>query len=359
MVTQRTTPLSASEIVKALELWDIPYGFYAADWATHNRNAVGPWGPVNGFMVHNFASDISDTSSNAYLYRGDPLPVSQGGRALPGPLSQLSIDDLGKVWLIGWGRCNHGGKGWQPNFDRMLYETLPLTGDAPKPGVGTVDMNARTYAVEMLYGAAPTTAQRVTVTRLGAAICHAHGWTAGSVIAHRESSSQRGDPAGFDMGRLRTDVAATIATGPPKPPVLPLPPPAVPASAPDPVPTPAPVASPKPAAPKPPAPTSLANLQVTLDGPIFLSRLKVGRKDGPNQHDISRYQCALWNRMPGALRREFVTAHNLSRAALYDGVYGTVTSRMTSRLYLLIGLPAASTPGAKMMRHLGFTDIRP
>lgn len=112
-------------------------------------------------------------------------------------------------------------------------------------------------------------------------------------------------------------------------------------------------------APKPPAApaktgTSTANIAVTLDKPIHLAALQQGRSGT----DVSRYQAALWNRLPGAVRQEFITRYGLSRTDLYDGVYGIVTAAMTARLYVLIRLPSATTPGPKMMRHLGFTDVR-
>ncbi|NUP03551.1 MAG: hypothetical protein HOW59_37075 [Nonomuraea sp.] len=100
--------------------------------------------------------------------------------------------------------------------------------------------------------------------------------------------------------------------------------------------------------------TSISNIAVTLGKPIRMSSLRQGRRGT----DVSRYQAALWNRLPGAVRQEFITRYGLKRADLYDGVYGKVTAAMTSRLYQLIRLPAATEPGPKMMRHLGFTDVR-
>ncbi|HEY1179324.1 MAG TPA: hypothetical protein VGF17_24480 [Phytomonospora sp.] len=101
--------------------------------------------------------------------------------------------------------------------------------------------------------------------------------------------------------------------------------------------------------------TSTANIAVTLDKPIRMASLR----QGPTKStDVSRYQAALWNRLPSAVRQEFIDRYGLKRTDLYDGVYGKVTAAMTSRLYVLIRLPAATEPGPKMMRHLGFTDVR-
>lgn len=206
----QTSPLTADQMLAALAKWGIKPRFYKSDWRTHNRGQRGAgWGPViNGFLVHNFASDISDASSLAYLYNGDDA------RGMPGPLSQFAIDDAGAVWVIGWGRANHGGVG-DPGFvDALAYDRLSLTADYRPATAGTVDMNSRTYGVEMLYGKAPTQAQRDSVVRLAAALMDAHGYAATSVGGHRESTTQRGDPVGFQMGPLRTQIAAALKAGP-------------------------------------------------------------------------------------------------------------------------------------------------
>lgn len=98
----------------------------------------------------------------------------------------------------------------------------------------------------------------------------------------------------------------------------------------------------------------LANIPVTLGKPIHMSNLRVGGRGA----DVSRYQAALWNRLPSTERAKFIKTYGLTRRDLYDGVYGKVTAAMTARLYVLIRLPSATEPGAKMMRHLGFTDVR-
>lgn len=196
-------------MLAALAKWGIPYKAYKSDWRTHNRGTRGDgWGPINGFLVHNFGSDPSDATSLAYLYNGDLA------RGMPGPLSQFAIDDTGIVWLIGWGRANHGGVGDPAFLDAMIYDRLPMTADYKPATYGSVDMNAHTYGVEMLYGSAPTDAQRKTVVRLCAALMDAHGYGATSVGGHRESTTSRSDPVGFSMGPLRTEIAALLKAGP-------------------------------------------------------------------------------------------------------------------------------------------------
>lgn len=45
------TPLSASKLVRALRD-EGPEVREHRGWRTHNRSHKGPWGPVNGVMIH-------------------------------------------------------------------------------------------------------------------------------------------------------------------------------------------------------------------------------------------------------------------------------------------------------------------
>lgn len=208
-----TVPLSPAQLTAAFDRWRVPWRVYRPDWATYNRNGGGRvWGPVNGFMVHNFASDTPDQGQLAYLNAGDMA------RGMPGPLSQFALDDAGVWWLIGWGRANHAGTGSQSTLDLVVADRMPLDGEV-RPAGSTVDGNAHYLGVEMLYGKAPTTAQRESLPRGIAAVFEPLGWTAGSVLGHREHTADRSDPVGFDMGAVRQQVAALLAAGPnPTPP---------------------------------------------------------------------------------------------------------------------------------------------
>lgn len=207
------TALTADAMLAALKKWGIAPKFYRDDWRTHNRNAAQGFGPINGFVVHNFGSDTSDPNSLAYLYRGD------NARGMPGPLSQFAITDDGTVWIIGWGSANHTGYMEQGLHALVLKDAAPLDRDyrpttTDSAGIGRV--NPHYLGVEMTYGKAPTAAQRKSVTLLAAALMDAlgAGYTGGSVVGHRECTKVRSDPIGVPMWQLRRDVNALLKSGP-------------------------------------------------------------------------------------------------------------------------------------------------
>jgi hypothetical protein len=115
-------------------------------------------------------------------------------------------------------------------LDLVKHDSAPLAADF-RPNVnfnspGTVHhINDNFVGVEMTYGAAPTAAQRATVAKLGAALMDLFGvgYTGGSVVGHREATTDRSDPVGFQMWQLRRDINALLKAGPvvPKPPTVP------------------------------------------------------------------------------------------------------------------------------------------
>lgn len=209
------TALTADAMLAALNKWGITPRFYRDDWRTHNRNAAQGFGPINGFVIHNFGSDASDPNSLAYLSRGDLA------RGMPGPLSQFAITDDGTVWVIGWGTANHTGSMSRALHALILKDAAPLGADY-RPGVRAGDagsisgVNDNYLGVEMTYGKAPTPAQRKSVTLLAAALMDAlgAGYTGGSVIGHRECTVDRSDPVGIPMWQLRRDINALLKSGP-------------------------------------------------------------------------------------------------------------------------------------------------
>ena len=212
-------PMSGRDFINSCKRWGLTVVEHAG-WENRNRNGDGrAWGPINGFVVHNFASDISDVSSIDYLIRGD------NARGMPGPLSQLALDDLGRVHIIGWGRANHVGTGDPVILDRVIRDDVPLTGEMRvTPRHNAVSCTHRFVGVEMLYGKAPTAAQRAALPKLCAAFLSVMGWAATSVIGHREISmskaadgvfrADRSDPVGFDMDTVRRQVQALLRSGP-------------------------------------------------------------------------------------------------------------------------------------------------
>jgi hypothetical protein len=201
-------PMTADQLIIQLKKWQVPFKEYKS-WRTHNRNSVGAWGPVNGFMWHHTGSDSSDQRDLLYNGRAD----------LPGPLSQFGIAQTGTVWLIGWGRANHAGKGDDDVLNAVIAETkLPVDDEA------NTDGNARFYGAEVWYSGSHsmTTAQRRSGILLSCAILDFHDWNAPSVIGHGEWQPGKWDP-GYKTGQmmpmdpLRKEIATQLAAGPPKP----------------------------------------------------------------------------------------------------------------------------------------------
>ncbi|MFI5865842.1 peptidoglycan-binding protein [Streptomyces sp. NPDC051546] len=184
------------------------------DWASHNRNHKGAWGPVHGFMVHHTGSDNADQRELLYAGLSD----------LPGPLCQFGLAQDGTVHLIGWGRANHAGAGDPDVLAAVKAETA-----IPNDNESSVDGNSHFYGVEIWYSGSHkmTDAQYAALRRLAAAICDFHGWTEGSVIGHGEwGSPGKWDPGYapgkmMNMNAVRADIKVTIAGGKPTNPTVP------------------------------------------------------------------------------------------------------------------------------------------
>ncbi|GAA2395905.1 hypothetical protein GCM10010420_21810 [Streptomyces glaucosporus] len=194
------TPLTADALVRALRAEGVALAEHGA-WRSRNRNHKGLWGPVHGVMLHHTAGT-------------DSLRLCRDGTAaLPGPLCTGLVSKDGTVHLVGYGRTNHAGAGSAAVLDAVRAERSAL----PPPGPDTVDGNARFYGFEIENlgtGRDPyPAAQLDAVERLSAAICRAHGWTAASVIAHKEWTRRKIDPS-FPMAPMRARVAARLRAAP-------------------------------------------------------------------------------------------------------------------------------------------------
>lgn len=203
-----STPMTATQITAQLEKWGIAYKTYRSDWATHNREGHGGWGPVNGFLWHHTGAD---GEIKGYLYNGTT--------ALPGPLCQFHIDALGLLWLIGWGRANHAGGGDPAVLAKVVSEeyTGILKPRYGQGDAGAVDGNSHFYGVEIGYSGSHgmNAAQYRTALKLSAAICEFHKWSQRSVIGHGEWSSQKWDPGYapgkmMDMNAVRNDIGDVL-----------------------------------------------------------------------------------------------------------------------------------------------------
>jgi hypothetical protein len=186
------------------------------DWEDHNRNHVGPWGPVHGVLFHHTV-----TSGSAHTV----AMCRNGYSGLPGPLCHGVITKDGRVHLVGYGRANHAGLG-DPDVLRAVIAERPL----PVDDEATVDGNRHFYGFECENegdGEDPwTAAQLLAIERVAAAVCRHHGWGAISAFRHLDWQPGKVDPRGIDWPAMQRRVAKRIDGSMPGPST---PPPATPA----------------------------------------------------------------------------------------------------------------------------------
>lgn len=203
------TPPSAAAVVAAFRKFGVEVITYPG-WENHNRNRVGAWGGVNGVMIHHTVTSGAANTLNI---------LKRGYSGLPGPLSQFAVLKDAKVYGIGWGRCNHAGKGDRDVHNAVVAENY---GDyPPKANEANMDGNPHYIGFEcenLGNGRDPWPAEQVeTMVRACAAICHLMGWTADSVIAHKEWQPGKPDPSGPgfpSMAEFRRRVQAYIDNPP-------------------------------------------------------------------------------------------------------------------------------------------------
>ncbi|MEU9310078.1 peptidoglycan-binding protein [Streptomyces sp. NPDC048256] len=192
-------PLSADALVSALRAEGVTVVEHSG-WRTNNRNHKGSWGPVNGVIVHHTVT--SGTGNSVSL-------CFDGHSALPGPLCHGVIAKDGTVHLVGNGRANHAGSG-----DGDVLKAVIAEQALPAPNENDTDGNVHFYGFECVNlgdGKDPWPAvQLEAMVRASAALCRAHGWSAASVIGHKEWTSKKIDPRGFTMADFRARVATRL-----------------------------------------------------------------------------------------------------------------------------------------------------
>ncbi|SEE50086.1 N-acetylmuramoyl-L-alanine amidase [Streptomyces sp. 2112.3] len=195
------TPLTASKLIASLRDEGLVV-HEVRDWREHNRNAKGPWGPVNGVMIHHTATQGTDST----------VDLCYDGRSeLPGPLCHGVIDKQGEVHLVGNGRANHAGLGDGDVLRAVIREDAEL----PPDDEADTDGNARFYGFECINlgdGKDPwPRAQQVAMEKAAAAVCRVHGWSERSVIGHLEWQPGKVDPRGVAMNDLRGRIKKRLA----------------------------------------------------------------------------------------------------------------------------------------------------
>ncbi|MCX5137567.1 N-acetylmuramoyl-L-alanine amidase [Streptomyces sp. NBC_00340] len=202
-------PMTPAQWRAALKAEGVKFTEFA-NWTTSGRDsATGkPFGPVHGVLNHHTAGSDSLKA------------VTTGGAPnLPAPLCHTFLPKSGVAVLVSCHRANHAGLAAKNVVDALTAEKkLPKQDKS-----STVDGNDQLYGIETenlgngrdVY----TRAQYDAWVRWNAAICRHHGWGAGSIAGHLETSVEgKIDPAGpvegygtrgkftFTMNQLRADV---------------------------------------------------------------------------------------------------------------------------------------------------------
>lgn len=209
--------MTAAQTRAALRKWGVPFKEYSG-WASRGR--PGAHGPMNGIIIHHTGSDSQSDDYLKFLF-----VTGRPAEGIPGPLCNVSTDMDGDLWLGAVGRANHAGRGSSATLSKVINENYEGYSSEITAGSDNTDGNAHFYGNEVRYdgGQPMTTKQYATAVRWAAAICDFHGWSALSVIGHREWSRRKPDPGKCPMNKFRSDVAALLKAGPggntPKPPV--------------------------------------------------------------------------------------------------------------------------------------------
>jgi len=203
------TPMSADQFLAALRAEGVKVSEHAG-WRTHNRAGHGAWGPVNGVMIHHTAGAAP----------GDGDVVWSGRSDLPGPLAHGYAAKSGVITMTANGRANHAGGGDPKVLAAVVNESYTTAPPAPHyhdGSSGAVDGNAHFYGLEISNlgnGKDPyPDVQYEAAVKWAAAICRHHGWSAKSVIGHKEWSDWKSDPS-FSIQSFRGYVAACLAAKP-------------------------------------------------------------------------------------------------------------------------------------------------
>jgi hypothetical protein len=204
------SPMTAAQMRAAMKKWGVQYREYP-NWSTRRR--PGAFTDVHGVVIHHTGSDSQTDDYLKWIFT-----EGRASEGIPAPLCHVSTDMDGDVWIGSIGRANHAGKGSSRTLGHVTNEDYAGLKTELAPGPDDTDGNAHFYGNEVRYdgGQVMTPKQYASATRWAAAICDHYGWSALSVIGHREWSSRKNDPGKCLMNQFRTDVAALLKTGPGK-----------------------------------------------------------------------------------------------------------------------------------------------
>jgi hypothetical protein len=202
-------PMTAAEWVAAMRKWGVQLRLFPG-YATRTR--PGKNSDKRGLVIHHTGSDAQSESYDDWLFT-----EGRASEGIPAPLANATIDFDGDFHLGAIGRANHAGKGSSATLTKVSNESYDGYADEINPGSDAIDGNASYYGFEVKFdgGQPMTDKQYRTAVLAAAAICDFHGWSALSVIGHREHTRRKDDPGHTSMAKFRRDVRDALLAGPP------------------------------------------------------------------------------------------------------------------------------------------------
>ena len=201
-------PMTAAEWRAAFTKWHVDIHYWP-NWDDTRGRGFSSSG-VHFSVVHHTGSDGGDSDAyNRFLF-------NIGRPDVPPPLCNTAVDADGDGHIGCIGRANHAGDGSSTTYYKVLNESYDGFKSEIKPGPDDMNGNYRSYGSEVKFdGSHPMTPKQYdTSVRIQAAICDHHGWSALSVIGHKEWSSRKPDPGNTNMAKFRRDVQALLDAGP-------------------------------------------------------------------------------------------------------------------------------------------------
>lgn len=201
-------PMTAAQTRAQMGKWRVPFKEHPG-WTTNKR--PGSFAPV-GIVIHHTGSDGGQNSASYDRFLFD---VGRPAEGIPGPLCQAAGEMDGDIILGAIGRANHAGSGSASTLKLIQADSASLTAEI-RPGADGTNGNGWLYGLEVKFdGGQPMTSKQYdSAVRWAAAICDFYGWTAGSIVGHKEWSSRKPDPGHTFMAKFRQDVNARLKAGP-------------------------------------------------------------------------------------------------------------------------------------------------
>jgi hypothetical protein len=202
--------MTRSQTIAAMSKWKVPVKYYAG-WDTRGR--PGDFSSINGIIIHHTGSDSQSDDYLKFLF-----VTGRPDEGIPGPLCHVSTDMDGDLWVGASGRANHAGRGSSAILNEVITESYSgYRSPELNAGADNTDGNAHFYGNEVRFdgGQRMTDKQWNSAVLWAAAICDHYGWSALSVIGHREWTDRKPDPGCTKMYEFRAAVNARLLAGPP------------------------------------------------------------------------------------------------------------------------------------------------